>query len=119
MGREILHVAVVPKEGDRAFYTMIYQDKESGKAFAKKFQLGGVTRDKLYPLAPSEGSRIVFLDVAKTAETTTQKVTVTLSGRCAARVKEFVFDLSELTIGQRGAKGLTVTQWPIRQVRRA
>jgi topoisomerase-4 subunit A len=119
MGREILHVAVVPKEGDRAFYTMIYQDKESGKAFAKKFQLGGVTRDKLYPLAPSEGSRIVFLDVAKTAETTTQKVTVTLSGRCAARVKEFVFDLSELTSGPRGATGLTVTQWPIRQVRRA
>jgi topoisomerase-4 subunit A len=119
MGREILHVAVLPKEGDRAFYTMIYQDKESGKAFAKKFQLGGVTRDKLYPLVSSEGSRVVFLDVAKTAETTTQKVTVTLSGRCAARVKEFVFDLSELTIGQRGAKGLTVTQWPIRQVRRA
>ena len=119
MGRQILHVAVVPKEGDRAFYTMIYQDKESGKAFAKKFQLGGVTRDKLYPLVSSEGSHVVFLDVAKTAETTTQKVTVTLSGRCAARVKEFVFDLSELTIGQRGAKGLTVTQWPIRQVRRA
>ncbi len=119
MGREILHVAVVPKEGDRAFYTMIYQDKESGKAFAKKFQLGGITRDKLYPLVPSEGSRVVFLDVAKSEETTTKKVTITLSGRCSARVKEFVFDLSELTIGQRGAKGITVTQWPIRQVRRA
>jgi topoisomerase-4 subunit A len=119
MGREILHVAVVPKEGDRAFYTMIYQDKESGKAFAKKFQLGGITRDKLYPLVPSEGSKVVFLDVAKSEETTTKKVTVTLSGRCSARVKEFVFDLSELTIGQRGAKGITVTQWPVRQVRRA
>lgn len=119
MGREILHVAVVPKEGDRAFYTMIYQDKESGKAFAKKFQLGGITRDKLYPLVPSEGSKVVFLDVAKSEEATTKKVTVTLSGRCSARVKEFVFDLSELTIGQRGAKGITVTQWPVRQVRRA
>lgn len=119
MGREVLHVAVVPKEGDRAFYTMIYQDKESGKAFAKKFQLGGITRDKLYPLVPSEGSKVVFLDVAKSEETTTKKVTVTLSGRCSARVKEFVFDLSELTIGQRGAKGITVTQWPVRQVRRA
>ncbi|MBM3872666.1 MAG: DNA gyrase/topoisomerase IV subunit A [Verrucomicrobia bacterium] len=119
MGREILHVAVVPKEGDGAFYTMIYQDKESGKAFAKKFQLGGVTRDKLYPLVPSEGSRVVFLDVAKSAETTTRKVTILLSGRCSARVKEFVFDCADLTIGQRGAKGITVTQWPIRQVRRA
>ena len=119
MGREIIHVALVPKEGHGHFYTMIYQDKESGKAFAKKFQIGGVTRDKLYPLVPSEGSRVVFFDAAKAESTTTQKVTVTLSGRCAARVKEFEFDLSDLTIGQRGAKGVTVTQWPIRQVRRA
>jgi len=119
MGREILHVALVPKEGHGPFYTMIYQDKESGKAFAKKFQIGGVTREKLYSLVPSEGSRVVFFDAAKAEATTTQKVTVTLSGRCAARVKEFEFDLSDLTVGQRGAKGVTVTQWPIRQVRRA
>ncbi len=119
MGREILHVAVMPKEGDQAFYTMIYQDKESGKAFAKKFQVGGVTRDKLYSLVPSEGSRVVFLDVAKVESSTTRKVNVTLSGRCTARIKEFEFDLSPLTIGQRGAKGVTVTQWPIRQVKRA
>lgn len=119
MGREILHVAVLPKEGDKAFYTMIYQDKESGKAFAKKFQVGGVTRDKLYSLVPSEGSRVVFLDVAKVESSTTQKVNVTLSGRCAARIKEFEYDLSPLAIGQRGAKGVTVTQWPIRQVKRA
>jgi topoisomerase-4 subunit A len=119
MGREILHVAVLPKEGDQAFYTMIYQDKESGKAFAKKFQVGGVTRDKLYSLVPSEGSRVVFLDVAKVESSTTRKVNVTLSGRCAARIKEFEYDLSPLTIGQRGAKGVTVTQWPIRQVKRA
>ena len=47
------------------------------------------------------------------------KVHVSLSGRCKARVKEFDFDLSPLSVGQRGAKGLTVTHWPIRQVKRA
>jgi topoisomerase IV subunit A len=119
MGREILHVALLPKEGEGEVYTMIYQDKESGKAFAKKFRLGGVTREKLYALTPSEGSRVVFFDAAKSPETTTRKVTVTLSGRCAARIKEFEHDLSGLAVGQRGAKGLTVTQWPIRMVRRA
>lgn len=119
MGRDILHVAILPKDGDTAFYTMIYQDKESGKAFAKKFQVGGVTREKLYSLVASEGSRVVFFDVAKSAATTTKAVTVTLSGRCAARVKEFEFDLKPLTVGQRSAKGLTVTQWPIRTVKRA
>jgi topoisomerase-4 subunit A len=119
MGREILHVAVLPKEGDTAFYTMMYQDKESGKAFAKRFQVGGVTREKLYTLTPSEGSKVVFLDVAKVETSMPKKVNVTLSGRCSARTKEFEFDLTQLTVGSRNAKGLTVTKYPIRQVRRA
>lgn len=119
MGREILHIAILPKEGDKAFYTMIYQDKASGKAFAKRFQVGGVTREKLYPLASSEGSKVVYLDVAKTEAGMPKKVEIILSGRCSARIKEFEFDLSELTVGSRSAKGLTVTQWPVRQVKKA
>ena len=47
MGRDIKHIAIWPKEGDTNFYTMIYQDGGSGKAFAKKFQIGGLSRDKL------------------------------------------------------------------------
>ncbi|MBK9990591.1 MAG: DNA gyrase/topoisomerase IV subunit A [Verrucomicrobia bacterium] len=119
MGRDILHVALLPKEGDPAFYTMIYQDKESGKAFAKRFQVGGVTREKLYTLTPSEGSKVVFLDVTKVEASMTKKVNITLSGRCSARIKEFEFDLKELTVGSRNAKGVTVTKYPIRMVRRA
>jgi len=68
MGPNVLHCAVVPMEGDKAFYTMVYQDKESGKAFAKKFQIGGVTRDKLYPLAKSPGSKVVYFEVSKTEQ---------------------------------------------------
>ncbi len=119
MGRDILHVAVLPKDGDKGFYTMIYQDKESGKAFAKRFQVGGVTREKLYNLASSEGSKVVFFDVAKAESGMTKKVNVTLSGRCSARIKEFEFDLTPLTVGGRNAKGLTVTKYPIRLVKRA
>src|ERR1035437_1410744 len=51
MGREIMHCAVFPNDGDTNFYTMVYQDKATGKAFAKRFQIGGLSRDKLYPLA--------------------------------------------------------------------
>ena len=119
MGREILHLAILPKEVDKAFYTMIYQDKASGKAFAKRFQVGGVTREKLYPLASSEGSKVVYLDVAKTEAGMPKKVEIILSGRCSARIKEFEFNLGELTVGSRNAKGLTVTQWPVRQVKKA
>ncbi len=119
MGREIIHVAILPKDGDKGFYSMIYQDKESGKAFAKRFQVGGVTREKLYPLVASEGSKVVFFDVAASEAAMPKKVEIILSGRCSARVKEFEFDLSGLSVGSRSAKGITVTQWPVRQVKKA
>ena len=62
MGRDIIHVAIWPREGDANFYTMIYQDGETGKAFAKRFQIGAdfgnsivamaLSRDLPYPTAP-------------------------------------------------------------------
>ena len=119
VGKDIRHVHILPKDGDDRFYTVIYQDKESGKAFAKRFQLGGTTREKVYNLAASEGSKLVFFDETKNQESMPTKVRVQLSGRCSARVKDFEFDLKELTIGSRGAKGITVTQYPIRDVTRA
>jgi topoisomerase-4 subunit A len=119
VGKNIEHLHVVPKDGDDRYYTVIYQDKETGKAFAKRFQLGGMTREKVYNLAASEGSKLVFFDETKNIDSMPKAVTVYLSGRCSARVKDFLFDLSELSVGARGNKGITVTQYPIRDVKRA
>ena len=117
MGRDIIHVAVLPKEGDTAIYTMLYQDKESGKAFAKRFQIGGVTREKLYALTPSEGSKVLFFHTAKSEADLPASVEVELSPRCPARKKAFPFDLSALSVGARGVRGLTVTEYPVKRVR--
>jgi topoisomerase IV subunit A len=118
MGREIIHVAVFPKDGDMNFYTMVYQDKESGKAFAKKFQIGGLSRDKLYPLVKSEGSRVVWLDVSKTEKEMPKKVHISLDGRSGARVREIDFDLTTVPVSTRSAKGITITKWAIKEVKR-
>lgn len=117
MGRDIIHVAVLPKEGDAAIYTMLYQDKESGKAFAKRFQIGGVTREKLYALTPSEGSKVLFFHTAKSADDLPAAVEVELSPRCSARKKDLIFDLTALSVGGRGVRGLTVTEYPVKRVR--
>jgi topoisomerase-4 subunit A len=119
MGRGILHCAVLPKEGDTRVFTLLYEDGASGKTFAKRFQIGGVTRDKPYSLTPSAGSKVHFLDVADTAASAPAAVTVCLSGRCKARIKEFDFDLRGLSVSNRGAKGITVTKWPVRAVKKA
>ena len=108
MGRDIVHCAVLPKEGDAGFYTMIYQDKATGKSFGKRFQIGGVTRDKLYSLVKSEGSRVVyFLRSAKESEMP-KTLHILLDGRSRARVREFDFDFSRIPVSTRSAKGLTL-----------
>ena len=118
MGREILHVAIFPKDGDTAFYTMIYQDKESGKAFAKKFQIGGLSRDKLYPLVKSEGSRVLYLEVSAQEKLMPKTVRIALDGRSGARIREFDFNLTAVPVSTRTAKGLTITKWNIKEVKR-
>jgi topoisomerase-4 subunit A len=119
MGREIIHCAVLPKDGDKGFYTMVYQDKESGKAFAKRFQIGGVTRDKLYSLVKSEGSAVLYFDVSAKESEMPLKLAISIDGRSGARVRELEFDLATVPISHRGAKGLTITKWPVKAVKRA
>lgn len=118
MGRDILHCAVFPADGDKNFYTMLYQDKESGKAFAKKFQIGGLSRDKLYPLVKSEGSKVLYLEVSKTEKEMPKTLHVSLDGRSGARVHEIDFDLTPVPVSTRSAKGLTVTKWSVKEVKR-
>jgi len=116
MGRNILHVAVHKKEGPPEFYTLLYQDKKTGKCFGKRFTVGGVTRDKLYPLVASEGSKVVYFDATKNEDAMPDQLRIQLSGRCKARVKDFEVDISEMKIGTRGAKGITITKYPVRKV---
>jgi len=118
MGPGILHCAVLPKDGDQAFYTMVYQDKATGKAFAKKFRIGGVTRDKLYPLVKTPGSKVVYLEVSPNEKALAQTLHISLDGRSRARIREFDFDLTRVSISNRSAKGLTVTRWPVKDVKR-
>ncbi len=118
MGLGIIHCTVFPKDGDTAFYTMIYQDGASGKAFAKRFQIGGLSRDKLYPLTKSDGSKVVYFDVSPTEKAMPRKVHVSLDGRSGARVREFDFDLGAVALSGRAAKGITVTKWAVKEVKR-
>jgi topoisomerase-4 subunit A len=117
MGLDIRHVAIWPKEGDTKFYTMIYRDGPDGKTYAKKFQIGGLSRDKLYPLAKTEGSKLVWLHVAEKEKDMPKAVHVSLDGRSGARVREIDFDLSPIPVSTRTSKGLIVTKWAVKEVK--
>ena len=118
MGLDIRHVAIWPKDGDTKFYTMIYRDGPEGKSYAKKFQIGGLSRDKLYPLAKSEGSKLLWLEISDKEKDMPKSVHISLDGRSGARVREFDFDLTPVPVSTRTSKGLTVTKWSIKEVKR-
>ena len=119
MGRKIIHISLWPKDGDMNFYTMVYQDGETGKAFAKKFQIGGLSRDKLYSLVKSEDSKIIFLHISPTEQGMPKTLHVSVDGRSGARVRELDFDLTTIPVSTRTSKGLTITKWSVKEVKAA
>lgn len=115
MGKDILFVGVWKKGDDRMVYNVIYTDGKSGKGFAKRFTIPGITRDKEYPIATDDkNSRIHY--VSGNANGEAETVEVKLSQSSTARKKVFEYDFSELEVKGRSARGNTITKYPIRKV---
>jgi topoisomerase IV subunit A len=115
MGKDILYVGIWKKGDDRMVYNVVYNDGKSGRGFAKRFSIPGVTRDKEYPIATDDkNSKIHYVSGNPNGEAET--VEVKLSQASTARKKIFEYDFSELEIKGRGTKGNTITKYPIRRV---
>lgn len=115
MGKDIVHVGVFRKNDERMTYNLIYLDGISGRAMVKRFQVGGVTRDKEYELTKgSKGSKLIYLSANPNGEA--EVVTVYLTQGAKARVKVFDFDFAEIEIKGRAASGNILSRYPIRKV---
>lgn len=115
MGKDILYAGVWKKGDDRMTYNVIYSDGKSGRTFAKRFNLPGVTRDKEYDLTQGHpNSRIHYVSGNPNGEAET--VQVKLSPSCTARKKIFEYDFAEIEVKGRGSRGNTITHYPVRKV---
>ena len=115
MGKDILYAGVWKKGDDRMVYNVIYTDGATGKTFAKRFAMPGVTRDKEYDIAtPHQNSKIHYVSGNPNGEAET--VVIKLSQSSTARKKVFEFDFAELEVKGRGSRGNTVTKYPVRKV---
>lgn len=116
MGKELLHVAVFKKTDDDVIYDMVYRDGARGASFVKRFQIGGVTRDKVYDLTKgTKGSKVHYF--RENPDGATRPIKVRLTPTCSARIKEFDFDFGELAVKSRGSKGNQLTKYAIKTVR--
>ena len=116
VGKSPLRVAVFRRD-DQKIYNMVYRDGKSGRLYAKKFKVGGVTRDKEYPLFKTHSRSRIFFFAVHDSEKKNSRVLVHLDPELK-RVKEKVIELdfSWLDLQGRAVKGSTLTAHKVDRV---
>lgn len=115
VGTDIVHVSVFKKGDERTIYNIIYRDGARGAAFAKRFPISGVTRDKEYPLSQgTKGSEVLYFSVNPNGEA--EVVTVHLRAVPSLKKLRFDFDFSSLAVRGRAARGNVVSKNTIKKV---
>jgi topoisomerase-4 subunit A len=115
VGKDIIHVAIFDKSDKRTIYNMIYRDGKSGPSYIKRFNVSGVTRDKLYDLTnETKGSQILYFTHNPNGEA--EVITVLLRQIGSIKKLKWDLDFAEMAIKGRASKGNLVTKYPIKKI---
>lgn len=115
VGKNIIHIAVFQKNDERTTYNMIYQDGPKGNIMMKRFNVTGVTRDKIYDLTRgNKGSKVLYFSANANGES--EVVTVHLKN--LPNLKKTMFDVDFATLGIKGrsSQGNIVTKYPVKKI---
>ena len=116
VGKNPMRVSIFRRD-DPKVYNMVYRDGQSGRLYAKKFKIGGVTRDKEYPLFKSHSKNRIFYFSVHDTESKNSRVLVHIDPDLK-RVREKIieFDFSWIEIQGRSVKGSTLTAHKVDRV---
>ncbi|MCW1914056.1 DNA gyrase/topoisomerase IV subunit A [Luteolibacter sp. GHJ8] len=120
VGPRPMRVAIWKKDED-LIYSLIYRDGKEGAILAKRFRVGGITRDKDYELTKgTPGSRIFYFAVHRSeAESSEQVLIVHIKPALRLRNVSRPFNFGEVPIKGRSSGGNIVTKLPIDRIVRA
>jgi len=120
VGPRPLRVAIFRKDED-LIYSIIYRDGKEGAILAKRFRVGGITRDKEYELTKgTPGSRIFYFAVHKSeAESADQLLIVHIKPALRLKNVSRPFNFGEVPVKGRSSGGNIVTKLPIDRIVRA
>lgn len=114
-GKNIIHVEVFKRNDDRTIFNVVYSDGNNGTAMAKRFAIGGVTRDKEYDITKGKtGSKVLYLSSNPNGEA--EKIKVYLKEKKNIKKKQFEFDFSTLAIKGRSAGGNILSRHPVKRI---
>ena len=119
VGKKLLDIRVL-RPGDDWVFNMIYRDGKDGITYAKRFHLGGFTRDREYPLTQgTKGSRIFFFSVHRTEEESgDMSVNVYLKNQLKRLRRPIPYDFGHLRVKGRQVLGNIVTKNQVERVAR-
>ena len=115
VGKDIIHIAIFDKSDKRTIYNMIYRDGKSGPAYIKRFNVSGVTRDKLYDLTnESKGSQVLYFTHNPNGEA--EVITILLRQIGSIKKLKWDVDFASIAIKGRASKGNIVSKYPIKKI---
>ncbi|TMU56374.1 DNA gyrase/topoisomerase IV subunit A [Flagellimonas algicola] len=111
----IIHVAVFKKKDKRTTYNMIYKVGRGGPSYIKRFNVTGVTRDKMYQLAGDKASaEVLYFSANPNGEA--ELITVLLRQSGSIKKLKWDLDFADLLIKGRASKGNLVTKYPVKRI---
>lgn len=115
VGKDIMHVAIFKKNDERTIYHMVYRDGPKGITFMKRFNVTGITRDKIYDLTKGNtGSTVYWLSANPNGEA--EQVQVQLRAVTGLRKLQIDIDFAEMDVKARSAVGNIVTKYTVNKV---
>ena len=114
-GPDIIYAGLFDRNDQRTTYNVIYRDGKNGPYYAKRFIVGGVTRDKEYDITQgTDGSAVLWFTANGNGEAETVKIYL----RPRLKLKKLIdeYDFSQLMIKGRASRGNLVTKNPVQKI---
>ncbi len=113
--KDLIYVGVFNRNDTRMTYNVIYREGNTAMAFAKRFNITSVTRDKEYDITQgTEGSKILWFTANHNGEAECVKIFY----RPRTKLKKLTaeYDFSTLSIKGRSSRGNLVAKNPIQRI---
>ena len=115
VAKDIIFASVFKKKDSRTIYNMIYKEGKTGTSFIKRFNVSGVTRDKVYNLT-SQNVKTKVLHFSSNPNGESEIVTIQLRQGGSIKKMKWDLDFADLNIKGRSSKGNIVTKYPVNKV---
>jgi topoisomerase-4 subunit A len=114
VGGKIIRAAKFDRADDKTVYNMLYRDGRGGATLAKRFQVGGITRDKQYDLTKgSPQSKVWYLEIQPQGKPDKAMINLVPQPRIKTEVP---VNFEDFEVRARGTNGTIVTKHAVKKV---